>query len=885
MNMPPQMGMSNGGRPGQFPPGFPNQQVPRQMNPPGLPMQQQQQQGLQPTLMAAGMPQSHMHQPLQAVQLSAQQQMQGMDNFSPEENQIINHLARQMAGRATQQEMESIRAKINAMPPARRQALDARKIDPLLYWFREQAIRQYVTQKRMQQPGQQMLQPGQNPQRAAVAPNLINRTPQQGPMPGGAQNFDEPFGDTQQMNQIMDLQRQGFKGQVDGRTVVPASQQSLGQQPGSRGSQGQTPFSQAQTPRPMSSTQAPRGQQNGLMGQNGSLNGPMAQALHQHSPAMQTLNQPMAPAMQRPPSQNASQPNQQPPNPTSTPSRNLQVTPQLPQHPQGGVSDARSSLTQQRLMQMNVPLATRQKILTLPPDQQSKAWNALVERQRQAQMQRQQQQQDMNRNGAVAAAPAPASQAPMVPNQQFQQRPAGPIPNMHGLSNGQMAMSGNQNNPQGNFPPNAAMGLRTQQPPQLQRPATAMTEEQIRDMDRREYPPTILHSAILMQHMSQDVKTWGDLKSWVSTHLHLMPADILEKLKDLQGLHFTSLMNRQQQQQRFRKQVQEQAAGQPGQPMNRPGPAQPVAPVAPMALANGNSASVPKQPFNQGGQISVQDLSMWRAKFPQLREMHDDQVRQLIIKKRAEQANNAAVMRQQCDQTEAQMNAKPSSSTPFSVSQPQANGVGPGSQAGQAGKLVMMQGSDQQPQGSNRSPAQVPSAKGIKRPNSDEVVEVPNPASDLSQGPRPADNLTSTPQKTGFGSDASKVPQRPPVTQAGKAPQVSQQPNKVPQMARAKGDPNARRARYLQIKEEVQKSIQSKGPIQMDAQTKSFMTHLLVSNAAMVQRTEIGITKYFMTFDVSEDVLRDLLGAVSLIILGHNRANGVVATGYHKAVS
>ena len=850
--MPQQMGMPNGmpngmpaTRPGQFPPGFPNQQPPRQMHPSGMQMQQQ---GPQPGLMGPTMPLNHMQQ-AQATQQGSQQSVPGTGNFTQEENQLINQMARQLAQRASPQEIEAIRAKIGAMPPAKRQQLEAQKIDPLHFWFRQQAAVQFAQTKRMregiQHPGQQqVMPPGPNPQRGAAAPNMVNRNSQQGLMSAGPQNFNGPYGDSQQMNHILDMQRKGFESQVDGRTVVPANPQPLGQQPVQRGLQGQQQFPQGQTPRPMPNTQTPRPQQNGLTGQNGGLSGTMAQALPQRSPAMQTLNQPMSSAMQRPPSQNAAQPSQQPPNPTPTPSRNLQGTPQLPQHFQNDGNNNQSHLTQQRLTQMNIPPAIQQKLLSLPPDQQPRAWKVLMESRRQ-------QQQSLNRNAVMAGTPGQPqqmSQSQIMQNQQFpQQRPVGQVSNMQGTSGGQAVVPGNQNKPPGNFMQPQTMVPGSQQVTQqhLQRPVPkppiAMTEEQIRHMDRQDYPTTILSSSILMQHMPQDVKTWGDLKSWVSKNPHLMPVEILEKLKGLQGLHFNSLVTKHQQMRK--QQLQDSVSSQPGQPIGRPVPPQPVAPVAPM-----------------GSQISAQELLVWRSKFPRLGPMPDDQLRQIIMMRRAE-GNNQSIARQQHDQSEAQTNAQRPTSTPFSPPQPQPTSAKPGLQANQTGKPGTQQGPNQQSRNTNQGLTQVAtSAKGAKRPNSDDVGEASNLVSDQARGPRTAGGTVAVPQKSHQGSDASKASQMAQVVQA---PQSNHQSSNTSQITRFTGDINVRRNRYKQLKEQIEKSFQSSDPVQMDAPIKERIAFLLLNHTAMVQRTDMGICRYFTDVDNNEDTLRDLLHTVS----------------------
>ena len=472
-----------------------------------------------------------------------------------------------------------------------------------------------------------------------------------------------------------------------------------------------------------------------------------------------------------------------------------------------------------------------------------------MEKQRQ---QLQQRQQGMYRNGGMGGAPAQAQQIPqgqMMQNQQFQQRPLGQVPKMQGMPNGQ-GMPGQQNGPQGAF---LSQGGNQQAMPQLvqgtpSNPPPPMNEEQVRQMDCQDYPTTILNSSMLMQHIPQDVKTWGDLKSWVSKNPHLIPSETLEKLRGLQRLHFGSLMQKHQQ----HRKIQEQMSGQPNQP---------VAPVAPMGSSNGNGVSGPKQPFSVGNQISAQELNMWRMNFPQLRGLPDEYAKQLIMRKKTEGGNQASA-RQQQSRAEIQANGPGSSSAPFPIAQSHPPAARPGPQMSQAGKPGPPQALNQQSLNSNQSSAPSASdAKGVKRPSSDDVVEVPNPAGEHARGLRPTANLTSVVQKANQAVDTSKPLQQTQTTQVAKASTIGQQTNDAAQPRRIPGDASAK-ARYMQIKDEVQRSFKPSGPVQMDVQTKTRLNQLLLKNAQMLQRTDPGIGRFFISIDSNEDTLRDLLRTV-----------------------
>ena len=128
---------------------------------------------------------------------------------------------------------------------------------------------------------------------------------------------------------------------------------------------------------------------------------------------------------------------------------------------------------------------------------------------------------------------------------------------------------------------------------QTEKLPSILSEEQVRQIDRVEYPPTILHSTVTRQHLSPDVKTWGDLESWVSKNQHLMSTDILEKLNGSQRLHFASLGNRKAQQHRLKRkgQFQDSITEQSYQAPGQLDPTQ-LGSEVPVALANDIGAPV-----------------------------------------------------------------------------------------------------------------------------------------------------------------------------------------------------------------------------------------------------------------------------------------------------
>ncbi|KPI36844.1 uncharacterized protein AB675_11802 [Cyphellophora attinorum] len=155
------------------------------MNVPMNPMQQ-----MQNAMMNQRMPNMNQQQP--------QMMQKQPESLSPEDNQIINQRAADLAKSTPKDKMRQI---VDQMNPQLRQSLETKGVDPIIYWFRMMATREFRKQKDPQAAQNQMM--GQNMQQ--------NRAMQQGqPIMNGMERFQN------QQNEALRLQQEGDM-------VVPAS--------------------------------------------------------------------------------------------------------------------------------------------------------------------------------------------------------------------------------------------------------------------------------------------------------------------------------------------------------------------------------------------------------------------------------------------------------------------------------------------------------------------------------------------------------------------------------------------------------------------------------------------------------------------------------------
>ena len=624
----------------------------------------------------------------------------GHPQFSPEESRQINEIAQRNAQTASQEDVEMIKQKMNAVDISTRKTWAQQGLEPYQMYFRQQAMKQFMSAKaraREQMQGSMAQAGGFNPQQSQP----ISRNPSSNPsqQPGGTAlqaNFDQSFPPNVQQNmhqQIRGLQQDALRKQDLGREVVPASNSQQQNQP-SRGFQNtprqlpiQQPAVNRSVPTPNAAqqqnlqaqqlqnekmqaarvaqaamgSQAPLGQQTPLQGQRGGLSGQTGQGISQPSPSMPNLNRGMQSTPQQPSKQD-------------TP---ILRPPQGPQDQGQGFETPSAQQVQAKQQQpavggnplMNGGQLGNIKLSALPPALQAKL-NTLPENQRRSflaqyiqRYQNIQQQQQRNLMAANSQAPGPqgVSSIPgqvmqpgrpqQPPSQQvnpgmFGQQPDLQMPLQPGQSMQQRSLIGMPNQFVNQF-----QGQGQQFRDMMQFPANLfqtrtppLTEEQAGHMANEAFPPGILNSQLVGAHLPPEIKNWSQLLDWAARNRHIIPQDVLPKLHGLQSLHYHQRMQSNTNDVGIR-QGQEMATARS---TPQPGPA-PQAQMTQMGTPQqfrpnglaGNSLQIP-QPgrMHQLQQPSMQDIQMARQKLPEhMRGLSNDQVARLIMTRRIQLMN------------------------------------------------------------------------------------------------------------------------------------------------------------------------------------------------------------------------------------------------------
>ncbi|KAF2139564.1 uncharacterized protein K452DRAFT_300121 [Aplosporella prunicola CBS 121167] len=691
------------------------------------------------------------------VQQQGMQQPQPNLQFGPEDQQKITEITRQLRQRLRPEDENRIRTELQSMPIEKRQALEQRNIDPIMWRLRQNAMRLYAAQKRAAQTGGQMgQQPNQGPGMAGRGmpnpmmqrtPQMGNTTPQQNGMGGGAE-FDYAQLTSQQADAVRSAQA--------GHDVVPASNNpGMGQmggfnamaggQPGQMGAQGRNPAqqppgfnihqaqrdnairqiqAQAQAQAQAARAQGMTPQQLALMGQRPGFNMPPGGP--QNTAGMSLLTRPMMPPgpggngtpQPRPPQAGGQMPPQnfgQGAPGMSQAARALQeahmraaaAQTQLP----GGPITARASL-----IPANVPGPVRQKMLEVPEDQ----FRALLTKW-------------FNANG---------NRPPFGPNANMSQ-PGAQMGPQQGNPGG-MSMMG----PNANMPPFMQQGQMQNgmNNPQMQqvfqhemmaRPQNdvPLNPQIVQQMDTLPYPPPIADA--VRQSMPENIRSWGQLKEWVSRNPN--PMLPMEKLTRVQRIHYEKLSGQQQ-----------NNAANLGMPNGHPngpgqlGPGHPngQAPQAPMMPAGGtpNPGMQQRMAAMQAAQrqrlmmaiqqVSAADIQRVRQQYgPRVANASDDHLRQQIATMRLQQQQKAM----------GQPNMPGMPPQPPNMGMPQGPNMQQPPRVPQPGQpQPAPQMSGQQPQGQAKQAPQpkqpgnatpkVQPQQGLKRPSSDDVVEVADPS-------------------------------------------------------------------------------------------------------------------------------------------------------------
>ncbi|KAL1846939.1 hypothetical protein Plec18170_008907 [Paecilomyces lecythidis] len=886
-------------------PGFPPQ-MNRPMQASPMQVQQQMAMGMNDPNQQAAMQQQQQQRQQQSQQAFMQQQQaqqrQGtgvplrddLNMLPPHEFEQVCRLANQMLLKTSPEDMEKIKMNLQNMTQEQRQYLARKNIEPMTYFFRSQALRELRRHKRNRlemaraqnggvDPSGGMMADPVNPQQRQMVQNMIGLQ-RNSAIPMSAQPSLDPASFIGNVENIQGQQADGLRSQEAGQLVVPAStsqmnpQQFAGPQgifPGGQqlGQNGQPNANRSMNPHFLAQQQHLQNAQNVqqeriqqaaqfqaqsqaqaharaqaaqkaqmAMSQAGQANPQIPQTMAQASPAMPMLNRPLGPQMS--PVQVGAQPRpqsrapgmgQQPPGVQSMPGQpTMQNRPQIPPGLPPGVQEQLSQMTPEQI-------------------------NSFLMNHR--------------RNQAMARANAAQQSMSMQPNlshtgqtSQMSNGQMGNDPNMRaamGLQQQLSGMGGAQ--AQNQMLPGQQMSLQQRQQQQQnelqklqflrsQNGGMDITPEQMREVDRWPFPPSILNSNNMTSPVPKNVKTWGQLKQWAAQNPHLLGGVDLPKLLTLQRLHFAQALS----QGRDANRNMEQGGQIHGMPMaNFQGPQQPF-----MTPQNFQPSQQQQPPINMAAAmrpITANDVQMARQRLgAQAQNYTDEQLRELLHRNRQKHimqaqrnaaaqafAQQQALNQGQPTQQPQQQPASAPQTTPQMKQQqpvpqqtPQANAK---SQVTAAAKNV------------KASPAK---AASKKRPSSDEVTEVPPPKTQPVSQPS--------------ASQAPAAPARPNITREHLASMTPQQRAQLEaQMRRQTRAPitkavaeeawNHLPEKLRLLYAEISKNAPPPEPVNIPPEQKAVMAQQLRECTDMLGRMDT-LVQWFAKIPGQEKYVRSLLG-------------------------
>lgn len=908
-NMPQAMAQNQGQGQGQFQHGLPNAQQQQQMVPiQGMAMQQHQAQppGRQQQAMAMGQRPLNMPQ----GQSSAPPPTANQSNAytpTPEENQYISRLAHQMFQSTAQNRLQTIQNSMRGMTVEQREVLSRQGLDPLAYYFRNQALKKFMELKRSQAGASGTA----IPQNVAMGNGMVRPSQNAGrPLgqqtPGPQQAFEPPF------DQILGQQRDALRSQEAGQVVVPASnpqtnldqrnvargaaQQQLNmpnngnrpvQNPSANNVQSQAFWNSQAGQRNMNAGPGVNGnaqaanfptvsqaQSNVLQGQPGGLDNQITRTPSQ-TPGMPNLNKAVPP-----PGQNNMW-SQRTPQIGQAKSPAVSLAPQVMQQ-----STERPEGAQQRPpIFHNMPPQMQQQLQSMP-EEQRRVFLMNLQR-RQLQQQQLQQQLQQQREQAASQPAAKMANPRAAVNESF---PMSNQVSQSGIPNGSTAALSNQamtvpqsmmqknTGVQSSFPQQPGGPQRQQPAPGQPQPlprgtpqhpgatanlAAPLTKEQLQQIDQKLFPAKILSSA----QIPKDVKTWGQLKDYVAKHASSLPPGLPSKLENLQAIQ-------------YRSQQQEPRPTQPG-----PGPAgipQQQAPFAQMVSQPNVQAPVAaSRPPNMMNipPPSYDEIQAARAHLPpEFKGSNDTQVMGIIMRAKqnammksmqAAQAfqTGSGVPRGQQGQPTQTQGSSGQSDTKLNQHANQTKSPGQQNQksAGQGAK---------QGQGNRSVPAAKQSQKGLKRNSPDDVVEVPNPSlSTTKTGAHGQPATQAAKQQLSATTQAGRALANAPAPSSQKDAASNQSQGIEAQNARAQGTPNLskeeldhrRDVRLKQLMTEVGHNQPPRRPVPMSPQVRAQMAHKLREFGPMIQRMESSFPAFFRN-NPDEAAAKQLIQIVSKLL-------------------
>ena len=585
-----------------------NQQMPNM----GMQQQLQQQQAMQQ--------QNRANMPGQQMQNNtANQQNQNRPNqvteLSNEDNQQINLRAAELAKETSKEQMRQIGERMN---PQLRANLQAKGVEPIIYYFRMMATREFRKRK------------------AEANGQVMNNT--------GQMSNQNPF--SNEMGRFQGLQAEGLRSQETGEMVVPASnnqgapptpiqmqqqmlqnQQRIGQQTPNAVNPAMVEQHRRMAPQKQAQMRAQQATQ-----QNAGQPNANAQNVPQSNTPLSMLNRPVNPNMQGVSPQNTSRP----------PSR----TPMMGQQPgQPGVSMLDVQQREKMLAQYPVPL---QNVLRQKPQNE---WQAVIQAFKQNSMQRSVSQQasgmpqgQQMQNGAFLGG-ANIGATPM--QQSLSTGAVAPNNEMPGMQSGQPQISNEQliRQRQAVMQQQAAQRMQAEQANKQQPPTfRPLNQGESNLMDKQQVHPTVMNNIRQQAQVPPNVRVWIDLKRWALQNP--IPNIPMPQLIKIQANQFAFQMRASSAKQGMAGQQQQQPGQMPQMPAQNV-PAQPQ--------------GVPRiQP------PTMEDIQRMRTMNPKFQQLTDDQIRGALINRQKQQIQ-AHMQRQ----TQAQAGQMPQMMPQAQQQQPQ----------------------------------------------------------------------------------------------------------------------------------------------------------------------------------------------------------------------
>ena len=776
----------------------------------------------------------------QTPQQNAQPKPIQAEGLSAEDNKAINLRAAELAKSTPKEKMRAI---VDGMAPQLRANLQQRNVDPIIYYFRMMATKEFRRQKAMETGGHQ------------VQGNQMQNQQQNQNMNQGANQ--SPF--VNEMGRYQGLQAEGLRSQETGEMVVPASNnnsmvpdhvritqqmlansQRMGQQnpnamnPNYLEQQRRLQQNQKmqQAARMQAQTQEnARAQAAGGMGQNQMQNVPQA------GTPLSAINRPVNLTQGVSP-----QPGSRPPS----------RTPVMGQ--QGQTQPGQRPMSLQEIQQRDSIMAQYpvnvQNILRQKPTNEWKATLEALTRNNAMQRSASQQAQNMQRQQSSQPQNAAMLSAGNIGTPMQQSLSAGAV----GAQGNQQQMPPNQGqmNPELLRQRQAALQQQQQQrmqagqadKPQQAQQLRPLIPQQMNFMDNQPVPPNVLNAVRSHVQLPAEITTWIHLKQWaMGNPIPNMP---IQRLMQYQAQHFAFMMKtRQQQQQQMQANPQQQQLPQ-GQMQNIPG--QPP-----------NFQSQPLVPHP-----SDQDIQRIRAGNPRLQNMTDDQVRQAIISRQRQQLQ--AAMQQQT----AQRGGAPAGPVP-----PQQQPQKPQPQRPQPQQPARPPSQTAQPKAQ-----QAPADKGVKRPNESAKADGSAPTAKPGQQPQRVPPMTReqfmalSPEKKQQIADQQTVQKLVMLAKQVQATMPKLQPIKL--------DPAARQRMIAKLTEQGTKNMVNRFDQLLlafyrsnkdEAEMRQLMLNKLhlfsqYEQPSTSNKTWIPVQNFTITPERVEEILRDLQARFFTMIPG-----------------